>query len=376
MKNAPAGCSLSVSLHGKTVFEGFKGLADIETKRKISPDTVYRMYSCSKIVTAAALMLLLERGLIKLDDPIEIYLPEFANPVYCHYTGNNLVTLKPAAPITIKHLVTMTSGLTYDGDAGTTQRAIRKVMLELNEKGGFTCREFASRISEVPLAFEPGTHWNYGVGHDVLGALIEVVAGKTFGEFLKDELFTPLGMSNTAFFISESNTDKLATLYMYENGALIPNRRDGYKFEKSYGFESGGGGLLSTLADMTRFAQMLSVGGTINNVRIMGKKTIELMRQNHLGADALSDFRNTHFNGWDFMQGYGYGLGVKTLIDLAGSNCLGTSGEFSWAGAAGTYILVDPVEELAIVYMHQLMPNNMEGYCHPRIKNVVYSHIL
>lgn len=372
MEGGPVGCALSVSLHGETVYEGYRGFADIRTKREIAPDTVYRIYSCSKIIAATALMLLLERGIVKLDDPIDHYLPEYKNQVYAYHTGNNIETLKPAGPLTIKHLITMTSGLTYPGECNTTQKAIKEAMAELDAKGGYPTREFAARIAKVPLAFEPGTHWNYGVGHDVLGALIEVAAGEPFGEFLRDKILAPLQMDSTGFFVTGAAVERLATLYSYEDGHVVPNVDEAYKFQQAYRFESGGGGLLSTLGDLTRFAQMLSVGGTYGHTRVLGRKSIDLMRQNHLCPSALCDFRETHRNGWDFMDGYGYGLGVKVLMDLPGSNCLGSIGEFSWAGAAGTFVLIDRAEELAIVYMQQLMPRNKEGECHPRIKNVVY----
>lgn len=372
MDNGPVGCALSVSLHGETVYEGYKGLAELRTGRPIAPDTIYRIYSCSKVIAATALMLLIERGMMKLDDPVEKYLPEYSDLVYRKYTGNNVETLRPADKLTIKHLITMTSGYTYDGEYNTTQKATKAAMAELNAKGGFSNREFAARMAKVPLAFNPGTRWHYGVSHDILGALIEAAAGQAYGAFLRDEIFAPLRMDNTGFFISDASAGKLAALYCYQDGKAVPNESEDYKFRPSYGFESAGGGLLSTLGDMSRFARMLSAGGTLNNVRIIGRKSIELMRQNHLSPPALADFRDTHLNGWEFMSGYGYGLGVKTLIDLPGSNGLGSVGEFSWAGAAGTLVLVDPDQELSIVYMHQLLPGNKEGDCHPRIKNAVY----
>jgi len=372
MERGPVGCALSVSLRGQTVYEGYRGMADLETGRKIDPFTVYRIYSCTKVITAAALMILLERGTVKLDDPVERYLPEYANPVYSHYTGNNLETLKPAGSLTLKHLITMTSGFTYPGDRNSTQKAVGEAMADLEARVGFSTREFAARMAEVPLAFKPGTRWNYGIGHDVLGAAIEAAAGKPFGEFLKDEIFTPLQMNDTGFVVSEKNAEHLATLYRYEHGRAVPNLSEEYKFRETYRFESAGGGLLSTLGDMTRFAQALTSPGRSGDKRILGRKSIELMSRNHLDPVPLSDFRDTHAHGWSFMSGYGYGLGVKTLIDLSESNGLGSVGEFSWAGAAGTWVLMDPAEELSIVYMHQLLPMNREGDCHPVIKNVVY----
>lgn len=372
MDAGPSGCALSVTKDGESLFEGYCGCADAESGRPVGPDTLYRTYSCTKVVTAAAFMLLLEWGLVQLDDPVSEYLPEFKDSLVCHYTGNNMESLRPAqSPMRLKHLVTMTSGLTYDGDLNTTQRAVKAIITDVN-RDGMPLREFARRASRVPLRFEPGTGWNYGVSHDVLAAVIEVVSGKKFSEYLTDEFFTPLGMKDTSFFLRPDQEERLAVLYRYENGARVPNREEEFKFRPTYQLESGGAGLLSTLGDFSKFGEMLAMGGTYRGVRILGRKTIDLMRQNQLCPEALKDFRDTHKNGWEFMSGYGYGLGVKTLMNLAEANTAGTPGEFSWAGAAGTLLLADPEERLSICYMHQLLPGNREGYCHPRIRNVVY----
>jgi len=373
MDRGPAGCALSVSLGGKGVYEGYFGYADVESGRKIAPETVYRQYSSSKVVTAVAMMILLERGLYQLDDPISAYLPEFSGARYVEYTGNNMNGVYPVRSLTVKHFLTMTSGLTYDGGSTTTQAEVRRALEELNGRGGYTARDFSRRIAQVPLAFEPGAHWNYGVNLDVLGAFIEVVSGRPFGRFLREEIFDPLGMADTTFFLDDAKRGRLAAMYRFgEGGERVRNASDDFKYEEAFAFECGGGGLLSTLGDTARFARMLSMGGALEGVRILGRKTIDLMRQNHLGPGALSDFQRTHRSGWEFMSGYGYGLGVKTLMNLAESNCAGSPGEFSWAGAAGTLTLVDPAERLALVYMQQLMPGNREGYCHPRLRNVVY----
>ena len=194
MDAGPSGCALSVTKDGESLFEGYCGCADAESGRPVGPDTLYRTYSCTKVVTAAAFMLLLERGLVQLDDPVSEYLPEFKDSLVCHYTGNNMESLRPArSPMRLKHLVTMTSGLTYDGDLNTTQRAVKAIITDVN-RDGMPLREFARRASRVPLRFEPGAGWNYGVSHDVLAAVIEVVSGKKFSEYLTDEFFTPLGM--------------------------------------------------------------------------------------------------------------------------------------------------------------------------------------
>ncbi len=373
MERGVAGCALNVSIKGKTEYEGYCGMADIEAGRAIAPDTLYRLYSSGKVVTAVAMMMLLERGYYLLDDPIAKYLPEFKDAQVAVRTGNNMQSLQPAKSLTIKHFLTMTTGLTYGGNLSSTHDGIRKVFEEIDAAGGCSTRAFSRMAAGVPLLFEPGTSWNYGINLDVLGAFIEVVTGKTFGQFLEEELYAPLGMKDSVFFVNDAQKSRLAKVYYWDDtGRRLVNAAEDYKFDASYRFESGGGGMISSLADQTRFAKMLAMGGELDGVRILGRKTIDLMRQNHLSPDALEAFRATHRNGWSFMSGYGYGLGVKTLLSVADANCAGTVGEFSWAGAAGTLTLVDPTEQLSIVYMQQQMPGNREETCHPMLRNVIY----
>lgn len=376
IKGGPTGNALRVTQHGKVIYTGYCGKADIRTGREIDENTLYRMYSCSKVLTATALMLLLERGIVQLDDPVKEFLPEYKDAVYCRYTGNNLETYQSVKSLTLRHLITMTSGLTYGGTYNSTQRAVKEATLRLQTKGNYTTRDFAKEMASVPLAFEPGLHWNYGVGHDVLGAAIEVISGKNFGVFLKENIFDPLKMENTFFQVPDEKFGNLAANMHLENGEMVANTGDDAQFRMGTAYQSGGGGIVSSLHDYARFGAMLSMGGTLDGVRVMGRKTIDLMRQNQLCPSALKDFQNTHANGWEFMTGYGYGLGVKTLLDQPASGCMGSLGEFSWAGAAGTLLSIDPSEEVSIVYMHQVMPNNMEGYCHPRIKNAVNGQLL
>ncbi len=376
MPEGPVGAALQVTQHGKTIYEKYVGKADLASGRPIDENTLYRLYSCSKIFTASSLMLLLERGIVQLDDPVSEFLPEYKDAVYCVYSGNNLESYRPVESLTLRHLVTMTSGLTYGGQFSTTHREVAAAMDELEQSGDYSTRDFARRMAKVPLAFAPGSHWNYGVGHDVLAAAIEVIAGKRFGRFLHDEFFQPLGMENTFFHIPAEKADRLCTMYRYENGQRLENHDGDDGFLKPGSYESGGGGLVSTLSDMARFGTMLCLGGTVDGVRVLGRKTIDLMRQNQLGEGALKDFYAAHKNGWPFMSGYGYGLGVKTLLDQPLSGCMGSMGEFSWAGAAGTLLSMDPAEGTCITYMHQVMPRNQEGYCHPRIKNAVNGLLL
>jgi CubicO group peptidase (beta-lactamase class C family) len=361
------GCACTVVRRGEVVYQEYLGYADLEQRKRIAPDTIYRIYSMTKVVTCAAALMLYERGLYLLNDPLEEYLPEFKQSQVYRVDGQGNITAAPAlTPIRIKDLFTMTSGLTYGGDTTETERRTRTVTENTGAAG--SVRDLSKALATVPLAFDPGTHWKYGMSHDVLGALIEVLSGQSFGAFLKKEIFDPLGMSDTSFRIAEEKRTRLCTLYdRAEDGTLTPtSRREEDRYQPESRYESGGGGLLSTLDDYSRFAQALVQGGAVDGVRILSPKTVQLMATNHLGAQQLPDFDRA-----PVMNGYGYGLGVRVMIDPAAGGINGSIGEFGWAGLAGSWLLIDPVEQLSVVYMQQMIPS-LEPYMHPRLRAVVY----
>ncbi|WP_019533220.1 serine hydrolase domain-containing protein [Paenibacillus ginsengihumi] len=367
----PAGCACSVALDGETVYEEYVGLADIERNKPIAPDTIFRIYSMTKVITCTAALMLYERGHFLLNDPLDEYLPEFRHPQVYRRNPYGAVSVEPAAgPIRVKDLFMMTSGLTYAGSRMETERETKKVLDELKqkEKAGepYDVRALSKAIASVPLAFDPGTHWRYGISHDILGALIEVVSGKTFGQFLQDEIFEPLGMEDTFFRIPEHKKDRLCHLYnRAEDGTLTKNTSMDDYYQPGAVYEGGGGGLLSTLGDYSRFASMLARGGELDGVRILGSRTIGLMATNHLGPQQLADF------DWPHLAGYGYGLGVRVMIDPAAGGSNSSIGEFGWLGMAGTWVLIDPKERLSAVYMQQMLPN-FEAYHQPRLRAVIY----
>jgi CubicO group peptidase (beta-lactamase class C family) len=373
VEKGPAGCACSVTYQGKTAFEDYIGYADLETKKPILPHTIYRIYSNTKLVTCVAALMLYERGLFLLNDPLEDYLPEFKEPKYYHRNTNGELSILPSSKsIRVKDLFMMTSGLTYGGEGNETERQVTLALTNFNNDKGpenLDVRALSQILSEIPLAFEPGTQWQYGYSHDVLAALIEVLSGKSFGQFLKDEIFDPLEMKDTFFKIPEEKKERLCSLYnRSENGELTRNTlMDGF-YQPEPRFESGGAGLLSTLGDYSRFAHMLANGGELNGVKILGSKTIELMSTNHLQPDVLP------YYNWEYLKGYGYGLGVRVMMDppLGGSNS--SIGEFGWCGLAGTWIMIDPKEKLSAVYMQQMMPN-FEAYHQPRLRSVIYGSL-
>ncbi|GFP74573.1 serine hydrolase domain-containing protein [Clostridium fungisolvens] len=374
VEKGPAGCSCSVFQNRSQKYSNFVGFSDLENKTLISENTIYRIYSMTKVITCVAALILYEKGLFLLNDPIDEYLPEFKNSLVHRYTPYGALYTSPASkPITIKDLFTMSSGLTYPGDNIETARCISKIEKDFAHKFSsgekYNIRDFSKAIATVPLAFDPGTHWQYGYSHDILGALIEVVSSKSLSQFFKDEIFTPLEMKDTFFRIPEDKLHRLCCLYnRSEDGILTKITNMDVNYKPDAIFESGGAGLLSTLSDYSRFAQMLANGGELNGIKILSSKTIELMSTNHLSPEQILDF------DWPYQAGYGYGLGVRVMIDKVKAGSNSSVGEFGWCGMAGTWVMIDPKEKLSAVYMQQMFPN-FEAYHQPRLRNVIYGSL-
>jgi len=371
VEKGPVGCALAVHRQGETLFEDYVGYADVESKREISADTIYRIYSMSKVVTCTAALMLYERGLYLLNDPLEEYLPEFKDPLVYRVGDTGEIYTSPASrSITVKDLFTMTSGLTYPGENNETERQVTKAMYVRDQNGEkWTTRELSQALATIPLAFDPGTRWHYGLSHDVLGAFIEVLSGKSFGQFLQDEIFDPLQMEDTFFRIPEAKKVRLCSFYNRDQeGNITKNTQMDSNIQPDAKWESGGGGLLSTLQDYSRFAQMLANGGTLDGERIIGRKTIELMAMNHLRPDNRENYN------WNYLSGYGYGLGVRVMIDPAVGGINSSIGEFGWSGMLGTWVSIDPKEKLSAVYMQQMLPN-FEAYQQPRLRSVIYGSL-
>nr|WP_208586249.1 serine hydrolase domain-containing protein [Gracilibacillus suaedae] len=370
LKNGPAGIALSVKKDQQSIYENYFGYADLVKQNEINSKTIYRIYSMSKVITCVAGLQLIEQGKILLTDPLSAYLPEFQNMQVLE----NEQLVPANQEITVKDLFTMTSGLTYGGEHTEVERMTSQVMAEVRDEERSLniskLRLLTKKLSENPLEFHPGTHWKYGLSHDVLGALIEEVSGQSFGEYLAENIFNPLGMQDTFFNVPLAKKHRLATLYdRQETGELVKNTRLDSYAEPIAVFESGGAGLHSTLEDYQKFAHCLALGGTIDHVTILSKHTIELMAQNHLPDEQLPEL------GWNYENGYGYGLGVRVMIDQARGGSNSSIGEFGWSGLAGTYVFIDPKEKLSAVYMQQMLPN-FEFYHQPRIRNVIYGALL
>ncbi len=365
-----AGCSMQIMLEDENVYEHYAGYADIQKQKPIDETTLFRIYSMTKPVTVTAALQLYEQGKFLLNDPVSAYLPEFKEMQVYEQKEQGEYFLRPAKrEIRIRDLFCMTSGLTYDGNSCPAEAAAGDFLNGLYkdfEKASCPTREFVRRIAKLPLAFEPGTRWKYGLSHDVLGGLVEVVSGESFGDYVKHHICGPLHMEDTAFHLEDRMLERLASIYTYKNGQVEP-RTD--IFQKNYTMrshcESGGAGLLSTLSDYMRFASTLTRGGTsIDGIRILGRETIELMRRDFLG-----ELRK--YMDWPVLSGYSYGLGVRTMVDPAEGGANGSVGEFGWSGMAGSYVVMDPAKQLTVVYMQQLAPSTEENI-HPRLRNIIY----
>jgi len=372
--NGLPGCACMVTKDGKTIYENYLGFADIDKELLITDETIYRIFSMTKVVTCTAALMLYERGLFLLNDPLEEYLPEFKNQrVFEKQENGNYIERPAANKILVKDLFTMTSGITYPGDANETERMTARAMSNIEQRvrqgEAIDVQTISKMIASIPLAFEPGSQWHYGLSHDVLGAFIEVLSGKTFGQFLKDEIFDPLQMEDTFFKVPENKQHRISNVYIRnEQGKLVSSKKADEAFHIDFPYENGGAGLFSTLRDYNRFAQMLANGGQLHGVQIIGRKTIELMSQNHLTLE------NSNNYNWDYLKGYGYGLGVRVMENPSLGGINSSIGEFGWSGMLGTWVLIDPKEKLSAVYMQQMYPN-LEAYHQPRLRSVIYGTI-
>ncbi len=350
---------------GVMVYRHLSGYAEIETGRKIDGTESYKMWSCSKPITCAAALTLLERGDILLTDPVSNYLPEFADVKVKHKKEDGTVELLPANnKITVRDLFTMSTGYSYGLPDGFVE--------SVKEKTGGRCptRAFIRALATVPVDFEPGTRWMYGLSHDILACLIEVVSGEKFSEYVKRVIFDPLEMADSTF--GKPNADlegRLARQYQfdYEKDAAIPTDNS-VCFVYGTEYESGGAGLISTTEDYGKFALAMANGGVgMNGVRILSSRSVELMRMNAIDDESVMEVDRIMR-----LRGYGYGLGVRTMINPSSGGALSPVGEFGWSGAAGAYLLVDPDNRIAIAYTQHML-ESQETYIIPRLRNIVYS---
>jgi len=365
------GISVTVARRGAVAYRQEFGFADLAAKTPLRKDAIYRIFSMSKPVTGVAVMILLEEGRFRLDDPVSLYLPSFKGLRVIDAGQDNLdETLEASREVTIRDLLRHTSGLVYGGAPTTPLGRIYQARNLLDP--ATTLEQMAEKIGSIPLAFQPGSRWEYGISMDVLGRLIEVVSGQPLDVFLEERIFRPLKMVDTGFFVPDDKAERFATCYTYAQGqglTPLPAARglDAYRRGRNR-MLSGGGGLVSTSADYLRFATMLARGGELDGVRILGPRTVSLMSSNQLppGVSLPS------WGGKNDGNGYGFTMSVTT--DVARSTGYGSIGDFGWDGAASTFFRVDPKEELVVLLMTQRMPCDLD--IQVKVKSLVYQALV
>ena len=369
------GAMCLVSRGGEEGFFHRTGLADVERGRSIERDAVLRLYSMTKPITSTALMMLYEEGRFQLDDPVARHIESWADlEVFDRGDEERFVTGKPTAPMTIKHLLTHTSGLTYGFmNAHPVDAMYRRTQVT----GNGTLADMVGKLASLPLKFSPGTQWSYGVSTDVCGFLVEHFSGMALDEFVAERITGPLGMKDSGFHVQSGGSDRLAACYQFAGPAAYRLQDDPEKsrYHTRPTFFSGGGGMVGSIDDYHTFARMLLGRGELDGVRLLGRKTVEYMTTNHLPGNCdLAAMGQPVFSETSY-EGIGFGLGFSVVVDPAAANVLDSPGEFAWGGAASTYFWVDPVEELIVVFTTQLLPSS----CYPirrELKTLVYQALV
>jgi CubicO group peptidase (beta-lactamase class C family) len=364
-KNIP-GLGCAVYHRHKKVYEHYTGFSDVEKGVPFGPSTVFHLYSATKLITAVAVLQLCEGGLCSLTAPLSAYIPEYRDLKVRSTAPGGTEIIRPAKnPLTIESLLSMQGGV------GSLK--VDPVRRAIEETGGRAPTLAVIRAAAAePLLFEPGTRFRYSACFDVLGGLVEAVSGRSFGAYLKESIFDPLGMKDTGFRVAEGDTGRLAKDYVNFDGKTGRAQSIGENLGINLGpeYECGGGGLYSTVTDYILFAEALCNGGLgVNGQRILQKETVQDMGTNRLFGDAAADF--AAFGG-PSKTGYGYGLGVRVLVDREQNNALSAEGEFGWDGARGCYVVVDPAEEVAIFYAQQ-ESGSQWWHWHGTVRNYVYA---
>jgi len=370
------GSAIRIIHDNKIIYEDELGYANKEKGMPTQKDTLYRLYSMSKPITAVAVMILYERGILDLLAPVSDYLEGFQNQKV--WTDEGLVDVK--RPVTIQDMLNMTSGVLYpdqNSEVGRMMEALyEEATRQWNSGAPVSTVDLCNQIGRLPLDFQPGEKWCYGTSAEILGAVIEVASGKKFSQFLQEEIFTPLGMVDTGFNVPQEKIGRLALMYEYieEHKQLEPciwSQLGIGNLVPPQDFESGGGGLVSSVEDYSRFALMLANGGTYNNVRILGTKTVEYMTKPQIDVDLIA----TNFDcGQDSRRGYSYGNLMRNMIDPVKAESNGSVGEYGWDGWAGNYFFVDPKEKVIMICMIQKCGgfDSCQKYIR-KLRSIIYS---
>lgn len=357
------GWHIAVSRGGKLAYSTSYGHADVENGKPIADDTIYRIYSMTKPICAVAALILWEEGKFEMHDQVKWYIPSFGNQKVFRSGTLTAPRLEPVTePMEMWHLFSHTAGLTYGFVyANPVDQMYRNAGFEWGVPKDASLADICDLLAGLPLMFQPGTEWAYSMSIDVLGRVVEVLSGMTLGEFMKKRIFEPLGMTDTAFHCSADKADRLASLY-------VPNPADNRRRVRSDAMgagalvqqkaDLGGGGLVSTMSDYMKFAEMLRGGGQLNGVQLLSPRTVQFMASNHLPNNAdLTAYGRPLFSETTF-DGVGFGLGVSVTLDPVAAKVPGSAGDYGWGGAASTNFTVDPKEDLVYTVMTQLLPSS------------------
>jgi CubicO group peptidase (beta-lactamase class C family) len=354
-----AGCQITVVRHGQVAYHRSLGLMDRERELPMREDAIFRIFSMTKPIASVALMQLYERGMFQLTDPVHRYIPAWRTlKVGVVQEDGSIDLVKPDRPMDVRDVLMHTTGLPgslFPDNPIDEQFAQARTA----QHRGMTLESITALLAEHPLKFHPGTRWNYGLSTDIVGRLVEIFSGRPFDDYLREEIFAPLGMEDTGFFVPEASAERLSTLYQYRpaNSPLLFDDARTSRYLRPRSYLSGAGGLVSTTHDYVAFCQMLANGGQLNDHRILGRKTLDLMTRNHFPDGAtLSDMAMGGFGEAGF-DGVGFGLGFAVGLGPVATAMAGSAGDFYWGGAASTAFWIDPAEDLFAVFMTQLMPS-------------------
>jgi CubicO group peptidase (beta-lactamase class C family) len=339
-----------IARHGKVVYSDVYGVQDFASKRPMTEDTIFRIYSMTKPITGVAMMILYEEGKWNPEDPLTRFIPEFKDlKVFAGLDAQGKPIVEAAAhPPTVGELLTHTAGFTY----GTlTDTPIDKIVREADALGAPSLQEMIDRLAKLPLAYQPGSKWVYSLSVDVQGYLVEKISGKSLPDFMRERIFEPLGMKDTAFFVPKEKMPRLATVYTGKPDGTLEVQPHADGLNSPPRLPSGGGGLYSTAGDYLRFAQMLADGGELDGVRILSPRTVEFMRSNHLPEKLMTG--EFGIGQHRMRPGFGFGYDVAVFEDPAKAGNVVGKGTFLWDGAAATFFWVDPTNDVVFVGMIQ-----------------------
>ena len=373
-----AGCQVLVARHGEVAHLSSLGQADREREVPVAEDTIWRWYSMTKPITGVALLALYEQGLFQLGDPVHRFIPEWRDlEVRERAEDGSTRLVRPQRPMNVRDVMMHMSGIGY----GLQNQDISVDMLRspvASRLGkGATLATLTERLAEAPLRFHPGTRWLYSWSTDVCARLVEILSGQRFDDYLRTVLFEPLGMVDTGFWVDEEQQPRFAASYTRDaqKRLVLLDDPGTSRYLRPATFLSGGGGLVGTTGDYLRFTQMLLNGGELDGVRVLGRKTVELMGSNHLPGDGeLGDFALPGGYGEVGFGGMGFGLTVAVSHGPAATGVIGSPGELMWGGAASTLFWVDPLEELVVIFMTQLIPSGTFNF-RGQLKSLIYPAI-